>query len=56
VAQEVRELAQRSASVTLNDEAQTLKALVSRFRTSHGTAPDAGNALARDDWEEFRVD
>jgi len=33
-----------AASVTLNDEAQTLKALVARFRTSHG-GQDNGSAL-----------
>jgi hypothetical protein len=41
VAQEVRELAQRFASVTLNDKAQTLRALVALFRTSHGTQDNA---------------
>lgn len=35
-----------AASVTLNDEAQTLKALVARFRTSHDTQDNAEALLA----------
>jgi methyl-accepting chemotaxis protein len=35
-----------AASVTLNDEAQTLRALVARFSTSHGTQDNAATLRA----------